>query len=96
VRELDDNVDEHNYAKEPLKKKDVETILDAVGSIALVLNSRHAVAKERGWKEKPPSRAEFIRAALADANVLRRPIVVHGDRAVVGNDTAAVRELLGE
>jgi len=59
------------------------------------LNTRHEVARARGWKEHPPSKAELAAAAALDNNLLRRPIVVRDGRAVVGRDEAGLRELLG-
>ena len=46
----------------------------AAGSVAAVLNVRHALAKERGWTERPPSADEFIRAAAKDAKREERRI----------------------
>jgi arsenate reductase-like glutaredoxin family protein len=63
--------------------------------VAEVLNTRHAVAKERGWKDETPSKTAFIAAAVEDNNLLRRPIVISGKRAVVGKDEATLRKLLG-
>ena len=95
MRELDPNVEERNYAKQPLTRAEIEGLLDVVGSVGAALNSRHEVAKERGWKATPPDRDAFVSAALADNNLLRRPIVVSGRRAIVGYDEEALRELLG-
>jgi arsenate reductase-like glutaredoxin family protein len=95
VRELGAEVEERNYAKTPLTKKEIVAIIDAVGSVADVVNTRHAVAKERGWKDKAPSKTVFATAAAEDNNLLRRPIVIAGKRVVVGKDEAALRKLLG-
>jgi arsenate reductase-like glutaredoxin family protein len=94
VRELDPEVEERNYAKQPLTKAEIEEIVEAVG-IESAINTRHEVAKEKGWKEKPPAKATFVAAALEDNNLLRRPIVIEGKRAVVGFDEAALKKLLG-
>jgi hypothetical protein len=74
-----------------------------------VLNTRHAPAKQHGWATAPPSAAAtappsaaatappsaavFARAVAADANLLRRPILVVGDRVIVGFDRAAYASL---
>ena len=54
------------------------------GGVAAVLNTRHATAKANGWADKPPSAAEFAKAAAAEPNLLKRPIVVAGDKVIVG------------
>jgi arsenate reductase-like glutaredoxin family protein len=58
----------------------------AAGGVAAVVNLRHAIAKEQGWAERPPSTAEFVRAALEDPNLLRRPIFIRGNTVLVGFD----------
>jgi arsenate reductase-like glutaredoxin family protein len=60
-----------------------------------VLNTRHAVAKANGWKDKPPARATFVSAVLEDPNLLRRPILVDGTKVIVGKDEAALKKQLG-
>jgi len=96
VRKWGSDVTERNYAKEPLKRAEIVAILSAVSSVGDVVNTRHAIAKENGWKAKPPSKTAFVRAALEDANVMRRPVLVVGKHAVVGKDEDAVRELLAK
>jgi arsenate reductase-like glutaredoxin family protein len=58
-----------------------------------VLNTRHATAKAKGWMDRPPSAVEFARAVAADANLMRRPIVIAGDRVIVGVDPEAYATL---
>ncbi len=94
MRKLGKTVEEHNYAKDPLTRADIEAIVAAVGSTGELVNTRHALVKERGWNVDPPSKAELVRAALDEPNVLRRPVLIVGDRAVVGKDEAGVRRLL--
>ena len=60
-----------------------------------MLNTRHAVAKANGWKDKPPARATFVSAVLEDPNLLRRPILVDGTKVIVGKDEAALKKQLG-
>ena len=83
-----------NYAKDPLTRKEVESILAAAGSVEAVLNTRHKLTKEKGWKDEPPSKTAFLEAVLAEPNLLRRPILVKGRKAVVGKDLDGIRKLL--
>ncbi|RMG06341.1 MAG: hypothetical protein D6731_26005 [Planctomycetota bacterium] len=94
MRELNADVEERNYAKEPLTRKEIEEILAAAPSVSEVLNTRHKLVKEKGWKEKAPSKTAFLRAALEDNNLLRRPILIRGKKLVVGKDPEAIRSLL--
>ncbi len=56
-----------------LTRAELEEILAAVGSVAELVNTRHASVKERGWKEEAPSKADFVAAVLEEPNVMRRP-----------------------
>jgi arsenate reductase-like glutaredoxin family protein len=60
-----------------------------------VLNVYHATSKARGWKEKPPSKATFVAAAVEEPNLLRRPILIAGKTVVVGKNLTAVKSALG-
>ena len=93
MRELSIDLQEINYAKTGLDEATVKAIVAKAGSVAAVLNTRHATAKAKGWVDKPPSAAEFARAVAAEANLLRRPIVIAGDRAIVGFDSKAYAAL---
>jgi arsenate reductase-like glutaredoxin family protein len=95
VREIGEDVTERNYAKDPLSRGEIKSIVAVASTVAELVNTRHATAKQFGWKAKPPSKTAFIKAAFEDANVLRRPILIHGSKCVVGKDTDAVRTLLG-
>ncbi len=83
LKERGVDADEINYAKTPLDEKAVGAIVSAAGSVAAVLNARHAIAKENGWAEKPPTKDAFVKAAASEPNLLRRPILVKGGKAVL-------------
>jgi len=86
-------MEEVNYAKAGLAEATVRDIIATAGSVAAVLNTRHAMAKEKGWVASPPSAAAFAKAVVADVNLLRRPIVIDGDRVIVGFDREAYKQL---
>ena len=86
-------MDEVDYSKKGLDEAAVRAIVDKAGSVAAVLNTRHAVAKEKGWVAEPPDVATFAKAVAKEPNLLRRPILLVGKRAVVGFDEAAYAKL---
>lgn len=86
-------VEEINYAKAGLTEATVKDIVAKAGSVAAVLNTRHATAKAKGWVASPPSAAVFAKAVVADVNLLRRPILIIGDRVIVGFDKPAYAKL---
>ena len=93
MRKHEVEMDEVDYAKKALDEATVRAIVDAAGGVAAVLNVRHATAKEKGWVAKPPDVAAFAKAVAKEPNLLRRPIVVVGKRAIVGFDEAAYAKL---
>ena len=50
------------------------------------LNPRNEIYRERGMKENPPPRAEALKLMSENPNLIRRPILVDGDRMVMGSD----------
>jgi arsenate reductase-like glutaredoxin family protein len=86
-------MDEVDFARKGLDEATVRAIVAAAGSVAAVLNARHATAKERGWVAAPPDVATFAKAAAEQPNLLRRPIVVAGKAVIVGFDEAAYAKL---
>ena len=59
----------------------------------LFLNSRNELYRERGMKEKPPARDEALRLMAAHPNLIKRPILVKGNRIVLGYEEEAIRNL---
>jgi arsenate reductase-like glutaredoxin family protein len=86
-------VDEINYAKTGLDEATIRSLVAKAGSVAAVLNTRHAIAKEKGWADAPPDAATFAKAAAKEPNLLRRPIVVAGKQVIVGFNKTAYAKL---
>ena len=93
MRDRSLEVEEVNYAKTGLTEATVKAIVAKAGSVAAVLNPRHATAKDNGWVASPPSVAVFAKAVAADVNLLRRPILIVGERVIVGFDKPAYAKL---
>lgn len=93
LRDAGLEIEEIDYGKTGLTAATVEDLVARAGSVAAVLNTRHAIAKEKGWKTNPPSPAEFAKAVVAEVNLLRRPILVAGDEIIVGFDREAYAKL---
>lgn len=85
--------EEIDYAKTGLTAATVEDLVARAGSVAAVLNTRHAIAKANGWAVTPPSPAEFARAVVEEVNLLRRPLLLDGKELIVGFDREAYARL---
>jgi arsenate reductase-like glutaredoxin family protein len=86
-------VEEVDYTKTGLTAATVEDIVAKAGSVAAVLNTRHAIAKEKGWATSPPTAAEFAKAVAKEPNLIRRPILIDGKTVIVGFDKPAYAKL---
>lgn len=93
MRERKLDIQEIDYAKTGLTAATVEDIVAKAGSVAAVLNTRHAIAKEKGWATKPPSPSVFAAAVAKDVNLLRRPILIDGETVIIGFDKSAYAKL---
>ena len=82
-----------DYAKKPLDEATVKMLISAAGSVGAVVNSRHAIAKEKGWVENPPDATTFAKAVVKEPNLLKRPIYIAGKKTIVGFDKAAYSKL---
>jgi arsenate reductase-like glutaredoxin family protein len=83
-----------NYASIPLTVDEVRRLVVAAGGVPAVLNTAHAFAKAERWECDPPTVEIFVAAAAADANLLRRPILLAGRQAVVGDQVQAMLALI--
>jgi arsenate reductase-like glutaredoxin family protein len=82
-----------DFAKKPLDEATVRSIVKAAGSVGDVINTRHALAKEKGWVDSPPNADTFVKAVAKEPNLLRRPIYMAGKKLIVGFDKPAYAKL---
>jgi arsenate reductase len=71
-----------------LSKGELERVARAVGGLRALFDEEGARAKERGLRHAAPSDARLAELLLADALLLRTPIVRDGARAAVGDAEA--------
>jgi arsenate reductase-like glutaredoxin family protein len=50
------------------------------------LNPRNELYRERGMKTNPPPRGEALKLMSEHPNLIRRPILVDGQKIVLGSD----------
>jgi arsenate reductase-like glutaredoxin family protein len=50
------------------------------------LNTRNELYRERGMKQNPPPRAEALKLMSENPNLIKRPILVDGDKIVLGSE----------
>jgi arsenate reductase-like glutaredoxin family protein len=64
------------------------------GPIEKFLNSRTQLYREKNMKQKPPSKEEAIKLMLKDPNLLKRPVIIKGNKKLTGFNEAELKELL--
>ena len=80
-----------DYSKKPLEAAELEKLLPKDPSS--MLGTKSPKYKELGLKDKKLSKAEAIALMVEDNNLLKRPILVHPRKTVIGFDDAAYEEL---
>ena len=84
-----------NYYVEPLSKKKLTELLRKMNMKPReLLRKGEAAYKELGLSEDKFSDAELIAMMVEHPDLIQRPIVERGDRAVLGRPTENVKELL--
>lgn len=73
----------HNLAKEPPTRELLSRLIDEYG-LEAVISTRSPAFKARGLDVGKLSKAEAIGLMLEDANLVRRPLVLQGKKAVFG------------
>lgn len=86
-------LDEREYGKNPFSEKELRELV-AGEPVENFLNTRNALYRERDMKQRPPSKEEAIRLILSEPNLLKRPIIVKGNKKLLGFSEAEVAKLL--
>lgn len=82
------------YLKNPLTRKDLTGILKKLGIPASALIRKTEAVYKEHFKGKELSEEEWIAAMIEYPKLMERPIVVRGNKAVVGRPTENVLALL--
>jgi len=94
LEDLGEDVEIRNYLKEPPGYEELENLLSMLKAEPLdIIRKKEAVFQEL-YEGKDLSRKEWIEAMIEHPVLIERPIVVKGNRAVVGRPPSLIRELL--
>ena len=95
LRESGISFEKINYYIEPLTKKKLTELLRKMNLKPRdVLRKSEPIYKQLGLSEDKFSDSELIGLMIEHPDLLQRPIVERGDRAVLGRPTENVKELL--
>ena len=92
----DNNVtaDTRDYFKEPLTATELKKII-GTRPIADFISTRAKSYKESGWDKKPPTKSEAIAGMIKEPTLLKRPILIAGQKMLIGFSQSAYEDLVG-
>jgi arsenate reductase-like glutaredoxin family protein len=91
--ELKVNLDERDYAKQPLGAAELRALF--VGRDPRdFLNPKSPAFKAMGLKDRKLTAAEALALMAQEPNLIKRPLIVAGDEIVAGFDRERLRVLL--
>ena len=87
--------DERELGKSPMTTEELDLLIGQ-HDYKLFLNSRNELYRERKMKEHPPTRAEAVKLMAAQPNLIKRPLLVRGQKIVYGFDEEGFRALMAK
>lgn len=82
------------YLKEPLTKEQLSEVLSKLDMSAMDLVRKNEKEWKENFKGREMSEEEVVAAMVAHPKLIERPIVISGDRAVVGRPPENIHELI--
>ena len=86
------NFESRDLDKRPFSESELDHLIGA-REYKDFLNPRNELYRERDMAKKLPSRDEAIQLMSKTPNLIRRPLLVHGSKVIIGFDEAAYRIL---
>jgi len=90
--ELKLNFDSRDLDRQPLSEAELDKLVGE-RDYKEFLSPRNELYRERNMAEKPPPRSDAIKLMSKTPNLIRRPLLTHGSRVIIGFDEAAYRIL---
>jgi arsenate reductase/regulatory protein spx len=88
--------EKREFFKDRFTPDELRSLLNTVGlKPSDVLSTRSRVYKERNLAEADLTEDQILDLMVEEPTLLRRPIVVNGDRVIVGYNEAKLRDLIG-
>ena len=82
------------YLDTPLTFDELENIIEKIGVTPLDLVRKNEAIWKSNYKGKNLSDVELIQAMIDYPKLIERPIVVHGNKAIIGRPTERIFEIL--
>lgn len=82
------------YLKEILSISDLELIIEKLGITAVELVRKNELIWKENYKGKNLSDKEIVQAMIENPKIMERPIVVNGEKAVLGRPPENVLKII--
>jgi Spx/MgsR family transcriptional regulator len=83
------------YFKDMFTKDELRTLLESHGlTIGDVISTRSTPYKQHDLADRDLSDDEILDLMVEDPRLLRRPIVISGDKVVIGHNAGKLQELI--
>ncbi len=82
------------YLDEPLSKKDLQEIISKLGIPPMDLVRTNEAIWKSDYKGKTLSDVDIIEAMVTHPKLIERPIVVNGDKAVIGRPAEQILNII--
>ena len=93
--ELSADLDERDYAKQPLSEAELKALFEDAGLDPRdFLNPRSPTYKQMGLVNKKLTASDTIKLMARDVNLIKRPILIVGKNVVAGFDRDQMRAAL--
>lgn len=81
------------YLKTPLNSEEIKDLLAKLGIEPIALVRKGEAIWKENYKGKDMSDEDIIQAIADHPKLMERPVVIHGDKAVVGRPPELIRGL---
>ena len=82
------------YLKDSLSISELELIIEKLGITAVELVRKNELIWKENYKGKNLSDKEIVRAMIENPKIMERPIVVNGEKAVLGRPPKNVLKII--
>jgi Spx/MgsR family transcriptional regulator len=90
-----DGVEERELNAAPMTTEELDLLIGQ-HDYRLFLNTRNELYRKLNMKERPPTRAEAVKLMAKEPNLIKRPLLVRGQRIVYGFDEDEFKALISK
>lgn len=94
LKEKDVNFEVIKYLEDPITEKELKDIIKKLGITPMALVRKNEAIWKSNFKGKDLSDKDIIKAMISNPKLIERPIVINGDKAVVGRPTEQILTII--